>query len=341
MRKAVFTLCLLASALSLADAFAPSAISRVTTPKAASFSAIKPLTLRSSKTSPLSSVKMGFFDALKDLAMPTEVADMPNVAPTVAAAEGALTWTAGVSEIEDPRHPMEDAWFASERDFGVFDGVTGAAKASFGDVYSFQLSGSTFSNMQRQRENMGRVNPELALEGAAAALADAKTVGSSTACAVTVDTTSQPGFTILDGVNIGDSGVVVVRQTGEGQRPEMAYKTVPQMHYFNCPFQLGGASPDTPDQATKIKVPLVSGDIVVIASDGLYDNVYDSQIIDLLEATAGQDPNVQAQALVAYARQVQEDPAVMTPYGVDAAQNGQTFVGGKLDDTVALVVQFQ
>lgn len=287
-------------------------------------------------------LQMGLFDALKELAMPTEVANMPNMAPDVAASAGPLTWTCGVSEIEDPRHPMEDAWFATEQDFGVFDGVSGAAKANFGDVYSFQLSGATFANMQRQRTNLGKVNPEMALDGAARTLEDVKTVGASTACAVTVDT-STPGYTILEGVNIGDSGILVLRQdpSTEGVRPVVAYKTIPQMHYFNCPFQLGGSSPDSPDQATKIKVPLMSGDVVVLASDGLYDNVYDSQIIDLIEATWGQDPNIQAQALVAYARQVQEDPNVLVPYGVEAQEAGQTFIGGKLDDTVALVLQFQ
>eukprot|EP00961_Rhodomonas_salina_P178720 2410759-Rhodomonas_salina.1 len=87
--------------------------------------------------------------------------------------------------------------------------------------------------MQRQRTNLGKVNPEMALDGAARtlevsppslfktpslpancvlisdmrAVQDVKTVGASTACAVTVDT-STPGYTILEGVNIGDSGCV-------------------------------------------------------------------------------------------------------------------------------------
>ena len=127
-------------------------------------------------------------------------------------------------------------------------------------------------------------------------------------------------------------------------------------------LQLGGASPDTTDLATKIRCPLVEGDVVsrrvfevcphavcgislvflgvsvvsfsvspwlpceclggacpcltkkhacartrgqvILASDGVYDNVYESQIIDLIEATLGQTPEVMAQALVGYARQV-------------------------------------
>ena len=38
------------------------------------------------------------------------------------------------------RHDMEDAWFATEKDYGVFDGVSGAAKVSFGEVYRLSFA---------------------------------------------------------------------------------------------------------------------------------------------------------------------------------------------------------
>ena len=259
----------------------------------------------------------------------------------MAAAAAPLTWTVGISEVADPRHPMEDAWFAGENDFGVFDGVSGSQKNEFGDLYSFQLSSTSYAMMRQQREKRGTVDPELALEVAYSALNGAGSVGSTTATLVTVDTKSEPGFTILKGANVGDSGVMVIRQGGDDGRPYVVYKTIPQMHYFNCPFQLGGASPDTTDLATKIRVPLISGDIVLLASDGVYDNVYDSQVVDLIEATMTQTPEVMAQAIVGYARQVQEDPNAYVPYGVEAAAAGKSWTGGKLDDTCAVVVQFQ
>ena len=110
----------------------------------------------------------------------------------------------------------------------------------------------------------------------------------------------------------------------------------------------------------------------MLATDGVYDNVYESQIVDLVEATLDQEPNVIAQAIVAYSRQVlrcpsplslslsphppplpfslsrlftqikvQEDPAAYVPYGVEAAAAGKEWAGGKLDDTCALVLKFQ
>lgn len=289
-------------------------------------------------------LRMGLFDGftkgMESLIGASEATGI-NIAPSVEASDQALTWTYGVSEVPDPRHLMEDAWFAGDYDFGVFDGVSGAAKNQFGDLYSAQLSGATYSMMLQQRDKRGTVDTESALEYAFQALNSANAVGSTTATIVTVDTKSEPGYTILKGSNLGDSGVVVLRQGGDDGRPFVAYKTIPQMHFFNCPFQLGGASPDGPDLATKIRVPLVSGDIVILASDGIYDNVYESQIIDLVEATMGQSPTVMAQALVAYSRQVQEDPNAYVPYGVEAAAAGKEWSGGKLDDTCALVVQFQ
>jgi len=287
---------------------------------------------------------MGLFDGLtkgmEDLIGASE-ATGPNIAPSVAASDRALSWVTGVSEVPDPRHAMEDAWFAGEYDFGVFDGVSGSQKNQFGDLYSFQLSATTQSMMTQQREKRGTVDTELALEYAYQALNAGSSLGSTTATIVTVDTKSEPGYTVLKGSNVGDSGVLVLRQGGADGRPFVAYKTIPQMHFFNCPFQLGGSSPDGPDLATKIRVPLVSGDIVVLATDGVYDNVYESQIVDLVEATLDQEPNVIAQAIVAYSRQVQEDPAAYVPYGVEAAAAGKEWAGGKLDDTCALVLKFQ
>jgi hypothetical protein len=36
-----------------------------------------------------------------------------------------------------------------------------------------------------------------------------------------------------------------------------------------------------------------------------------------------------------------EDPNAYVPYGVEAAAAGKQWTGGKLDDTCALVLQFQ
>jgi len=56
-----------------------------------------------------------------------------------------------------------------------------------------------------------------------------------------------------------------------------------QHHRFNCPFQLGLMSDDHPCIAEDIEIPLRKGDVVVIGSDGIFDNLYDAQIHRIID----------------------------------------------------------
>eukprot|EP00285_Hemiselmis_virescens_P008817 CAMPEP_0173391796 /NCGR_PEP_ID=MMETSP1356-20130122/18593_1 /TAXON_ID=77927 ORGANISM="Hemiselmis virescens, Strain PCC157" /NCGR_SAMPLE_ID=MMETSP1356 /ASSEMBLY_ACC=CAM_ASM_000847 /LENGTH=373 /DNA_ID=CAMNT_0014349485 /DNA_START=75 /DNA_END=1196 /DNA_ORIENTATION=+ len=333
-------LSLSSSALAFAPAAAPLRLRGTSAAKHACLLGSRPAVpaARSERAS-LTGVRMGLFDALKELAMPTEVAPSANSAPEVAAA-GTLAFAAGVSEIADPRHPMEDAWFVGETEFGIFDGVSGARKSDNQDgLYSFQLCQMTQRCIQTQKNKRGYVDSGLALEFACSALVDNMACGASTACVNNLDT-SVPGYTTLKGVNVGDSGLCLFRRNAQDGKLELVWKTQPQQHFFNCPFQLGGSSPDSPDQAMKYSVPLTAGDILVLGTDGLFDNVYDNQLLDLLEYTKDQDPTSMAQAIVGYARQQQEDPSILVPYGVEAKAAGQVWSGGKLDDTCCVILQF-
>lgn len=55
-----------------------------------------------------------------------------------------------------------------------------------------------------------------------------------------------------------------------------------QQHNFNCPFQLAShklhPEADSPEDADVYEVELLPGDIVVIGSDGLFDNMWDDQL---------------------------------------------------------------
>uniref|UniRef100_A0A6T8H4W7 Protein phosphatase n=1 Tax=Hemiselmis andersenii TaxID=464988 RepID=A0A6T8H4W7_HEMAN len=335
-------LAILLLSLSLCSAFSPSlsplSLRRSVSP-ALSPSRIEGKRVTRSVGGGCTSVRMGFLDALKELAMPTEIADTADRAPEVAAASGPLAFAAGVSEIADPRHPMEDAWFVAESEIGMFDGVSGAMKSDNQDgIYSFMLSSMTQRMIMNQKVKRGVVDTANALEFACSALADSLSCGASTACVAHFDTTV-PGYTTLQGVNVGDSGLSVVRRSADDGTLKVVWKTNPQQHFFNCPFQLGGSSPDSPDQAMKFKVPLQAGDLLVVATDGFYDNVYENQMIDLLEYTRDQDATSIAQALVGFARQQQEDPSILVPYGVEAQQAGERWSGGKLDDTCVMVLR--
>ncbi|GAX85130.1 hypothetical protein CEUSTIGMA_g12550.t1 [Chlamydomonas eustigma] len=76
--------------------------------------------------------------------------------------------------------------------------------------------------------------------------------------------------------NLGDSGVRVIR---EGQ---VVFASEAQQHVFNMPYQLSHPSiiesPDNADCADVSLVDVQPGDIIVMATDGLYDNVFDEEI---------------------------------------------------------------
>lgn len=149
--------------------------------------------------------------------------------------------------------------------------------------------------------------------------------GSSTACVVRL----RPEARALDAVNLGDSGFVLVR---DGR---VLLRTKEQQHYFNCPFQIG-SSRDTPDDAARLTVDgLRDGDVMVLASDGLWDNMFTDQLLALLRD--GGSPAELSRRIAEEAHRIAADPAASTPFQEGARKNGQLWKGGKLDDITVLV----
>jgi protein phosphatase PTC7 len=103
-------------------------------------------------------------------------------------------------------------------------------------------------------------------------------IGSSTACVVVIHKR------ILYAANLGDSGYLVYRDGNIVQR------SAEQVHAFNTPYQLTLLPEnldldffikDTPENADLQKLELQSGDVVLLATDGLWDNVPDAQLLDV------------------------------------------------------------
>ena len=63
---------------------------------------------------------------------------------------------------------------------------------------------------------------------------------------------------------------------------EVNYPLQAQQHSFNCPYQL--ASPtkwpeaDKPEDADVYEIELLPGDIVILGSDGLFDNMWNYEL---------------------------------------------------------------
>ena len=78
--------------------------------------------------------------------------------------------------------------------------------------------------------------------------------------------------------NLGDCGVSIIR------KDDYIFRSEEQQHSFNFPYQLGTASFDYPSDAQQFSVKIEEGDVLIVASDGLYDNLFDDEILEEVQA---------------------------------------------------------
>ncbi|EQB77371.1 T-cell activation protein phosphatase 2C-like protein [Camelus ferus] len=146
---------------------------------------------------------------------------------------------------------------------------------------------------------------------------------SSTACIVVLDRTSHR----LHTANLGDSGFLVVRGG------EVVHRSDEQQHYFNTPFQLSIAPPeaegvvlsDSPDAADSTSFDVQLGDIILTATDGLFDNMPDYMILQELKKLKNSNyESIQqtARSIAEQAHELAYDPNYMSPFAQFACDNG-------------------
>ena len=134
--------------------------------------------------------------------------------------------------------------------------------------------------------------------------------------------------------NIGDCGIMLIRNR------EQVFRNEEQQHSFNFPFQLGTAGRDTPKDAQEYTLKVHRGDIIVMGSDGLFDNVFDEDVLDIVNSfgTSTLNPQDISDALLSRAREVAEDSrSRYSPFQERAKEEGFYHQGGKMDDTTVLV----
>ncbi|KAE8291645.1 Protein phosphatase PTC7-like protein [Larimichthys crocea] len=158
------------------------------------------------------------------------------------------------------------------------------------------------------------------------------------ACIVVLDRQSHR----LHTANLGDSGFLVVRGG------EVVHRSDEQQHYFNTPFQLSIAPPgaegavlsDSPDAADSSSFDVQLGDIILTATDGLFDNMPDYMILQELKKlknTNYESIQQTAQSIAKQAHVLAYDPNYMSPFAQFACDNGLNVRGGKPDDITVLL----
>lgn len=168
-------------------------------------------------------------------------------------------------------------------------------------------------------------------------------IGSSTACVAILNHADGKLYT----ANIGDSGFLVFR----GGR--VVHRSQEQQHYFNTPFQLSlppshlatEVLSDAPESADRYEFSVEHGDVILLATDGIFDNIPDSVLVkevgSLQRGHQAPDPaEIQACAnsIALIARKLSQDESFLSPFAKNARSNGfANVVGGKEDDVTVIL----
>lgn len=244
----------------------------------------------------------------------------------------------------------EDAYFyATNRNgitaMGVADGVyMWKEKGIDAGLFSRRLM-----EFARHAVDLGTTDVLRVLQFAAKRLRLEGIQGSSTACIVLVDHLQGR----LAAANCGDSGFLVMgrrrherasaSKTGASSSRggfEVKYRSPQQEHSFGHPYQLGHfAEADLPEDAMLTTMPVSPGDILVLGSDGLFDNVSEAELVEEVERDVmeGVQPSVIAQRLAFLAFSNSQDKRKVTPYSEGASEAfDMVYNGGKSDDITVL-----
>jgi len=173
--------------------------------------------------------------------------------------------------------------------FAVADGVGGWTESRVDPAdFSHGLCGYMAHTAQTWHEPAEALRPKQLLQAGYDRVVADPTIraGGSTACV---------GVALPDGrvelANLGDSGSVLVR------RAAVHSYSVPQTHGFNTPFQLSVIPPrmraqasvfggafleDFPKDASVTNVQMQHGDVLILATDGVFDNLNNQDILKLI-----------------------------------------------------------
>ncbi|TYJ97271.1 putative protein phosphatase 2C 26 isoform X2 [Cucumis melo var. makuwa] len=203
----------------------------------------------------------------------------------------------------------EDAFFVSSYSGGVIavaDGVSGWAEENVDPSLFPREFLANASNLVGNDDEVNN-DPQILLRKAHAATS---ATGSAT---VIIAMMERDGM--LKIANVGDCGLKVIR------KGQIIFSTSPQEHFFDCPYQLSSERVgQTFLDATVSNVELIEGDILVMGSDGLFDNVFDYEIV--ATATKYIDVGEAAKALANLASSHSADKAFESPYSLEARSKG-------------------
>ncbi|KAI9103544.1 hypothetical protein K1719_023167 [Acacia pycnantha] len=239
-----------------------------------------------------------------------------------------LFLTSGVASLPHPSKALagrEDAYFiASKNWLGVADGVgQWSFEGNNNGQYTRELM-KKCENIVSNHQSIYVIEPEEVLRRSAG---ETGYYGSSTVLVAHFD-----GQT-LHAANVGDTGFIILRNGA------VFKKSTPAVHEFNFPLQIVRGD-DPSEIIEEYKIDLNEGDVIVTATDGLFDNLYEQEIAIIVYKSlqSGLKPQEIAEFLAMKAQEVGRSSCTRSPFA-DAAQAAGYVgcTGGKLDHVTVIV----
>jgi len=250
----------------------------------------------------------------------------------------------GVYQLPGPKsNEGDDTYLISEdgKSIGVFDGIGGNYEIGINPRdYSYSLMTGC-----RIAVNDKHITDPLQIleEGFNFA---SKVSGSSAAIVGHLEDTEDIMY--LNVINVGDSQFMVLRKNENNNVFSSFIKSEPQydtsvVTWSNlpCPYQLTGNEErsDKPDVGVKYHVPIFDGDVIIMASDGLYDNLFDSETTGIVNECHKLPAQEIAKRLTLAAFVNSKNKTKDSPFSKTIGKLVGYEIGGKEDDITTVVMK--
>jgi protein phosphatase PTC7 len=244
----------------------------------------------------------------------------------------------------------EDAYAVHDGMLCVADGVGGWNESGVDpSKYSNELCANVYNEFLRHGHKYFSQLKNIFAE----ACAKTFSIGSCTFVMCTLDLEKEYIHTL----NLGDSGYMLIRGHKEKisnsnktlqkiiknekvECLEILHKSEEQQHSFNFPFQVGTEG-DSPYDSHINTHQIRENDIIILATDGLWDNLFENQILQILQpyyenSQVLRDLNSIAAKMAEICEKFSENQRYKSPFSV---RSGGLYLGGKPDDITIIIAQ--
>ena len=220
----------------------------------------------------------------------------------------------------------EDAYFIAndQKTVGVADGVGGWADVPGADPAKWSR------DLMKLSSELCNLPDPLKILDSAYKQIDKSVQGSTTALVAKVIKD------VLHVCSVGDSSLAIYRNG------KWLFQTADSIYGFNFPLQLGSRGGVSAKDGTYDKVDLKSGDVLVLGTDGLWDNVWGLDIETHVNKALAQ-PGTKALIMKALADTLANEASqnggnseFYSPFAEEAKKWGHRYLGGKLDDVTVV-----